>query len=664
MPKQSLIKGISSALLSEIKATATSLRFPGYDQQGGNWGSSLFNIASTFGGWFGSNRNWIAEVGDPSLSSLVMAATGWVGRRLPEARLQVVETDSEDNENPIASHPLIKLLQRPTAPYPYYSGKRLWKHFAFNWIIDGNVYWWLVRNSRGQIVQIWPLLSWLVWPRWTKETSFIDFYEYRPNGMPVYIKPEDIVHFRDGADDLENPRKAMSSLRSILRELVSDNDRANFQAALMKNSGVPPILVTFKEMASGIDGEKIKLLQSDIQRRISGDERGKAMVVSWPMEVSQLAFDPESLDLRQLGFMSEERFCSVVGINKFVLGFSASSDSSIYNNVESARRSATEDYLVPLWDVIAEELTVQLLSQKQFSAQENQTVKFDTSSVQALQESENEKHDRIRKDVASGILKVKDAQMILGWKPDETADYYLRPATMTPVHSEMVRTQMDASLAGMEAAIEVAKNPPEEKPQQEPTAKKSLPSEYSIKALHDYATTQVDIVGFPAQEMLRFSEMIDPDDLHEKGIERESHITIRYGLHAEDAEELKPFVQKFGTVRASLGRTEYFAASDFDVLYLAVESDDLKLLNRAIGEKFENTQTQPDYIPHATLAYLKSGTGKDYMSDGFLLGYQMLFETVSFRDKEGVWTKMPLDMNKSYRNGQATNSEQRELLTI
>lgn len=432
MAKQSLYQRASSA----IKA-ATRIVFSGWPNASsagtGGWRSISDWFSSTYQG---TRVNYASAVGDPSLSSLVMAAANWAGRRLPEARLQVVRTDEEDNEKPIPNHALLQLLRRPTGSNNYYSGTRLWQHFAYSWILDGNVYWWLIRNGYGQVIQIWPLFHDLVEPRWSTETSFIDYYEYTPNLTPIKIAPKDIVHFRAGMDDPNNNRKGMSPLRSILREIYTDNERANFAAALMKNSGVPPLVVSFKDAQMGLEKEDIKHLQADVQRRISGDERGKALVVSWPLEVKQLSFDPESLDMRQLGFMSEERFSSVVGINTIVLGFGSGSERSIYNNVESARRSAAEDWLVPTWNVIAEELTAQLLSQPQFQAKENELVKHDFSTVQALQEKENEKHERVRADVTAGILKVKDAQMMLGWPPDENADYYLRPANVVEIQSD------------------------------------------------------------------------------------------------------------------------------------------------------------------------------------------------------------------------------------
>jgi HK97 family phage portal protein len=652
MAKQNLIQRAGTAIRERIRG----LVFPGYvsDSWGGgsrNW----YDLSQWFGGYYsGSRINYQVEVGDPSTSSLVMAAVNWVGDRLPEAELQIVETDGEDNERSLPGHDLVKLLRRPN---PYYSGATLWKHFAFSWVMDGNVYWWLLYDARGRVVEVWPLPHWMVFPRWNATSNYIDYYEYQVNGVSRYIPPIHdtasdysmgrVLQFRDGIDPT-NARLGLSRLKSVYREMYGDNEIANFSAALMKNTGVPPLLITFKESIADVDKDMISKLQADTQRKISGDERGKVMVASWPMEVQHLAFDPESLDLRKLRFMSEERFAAVIGIPVEVLGFGASGDHSTYNNVESAQRDAVQRYLVPLWRYIDEELSHQFLTQRQYRATDAHRVRHDLSTVHALQESENEKAKRIREDVLAGILKVKDAQMMRGWPPDESADYYLRPGTHTIVSSDYAQRQLEAQDAGLNAAAGMAKNPPEEKPAMNgsPAQKllpgRSLPIEYAAKSIHEFSTTQVNIDGYAAQAMMDFAMTIPSEELGEGGIETEPHITVRYGLHVEDAEEVRRIVENFSIIRGAMGRTDYFEMPEGDVLYVAIESPDLHLLNRTLGQNLPNTQTQAEYTPHATIAYLKPGMGKKYAGNALLVGYEIIFYTMTFSNKNKVRTIIPL----------------------
>lgn len=630
-----------SALWREVKAAGAPLTFPGFGGGQNTGFSSLFGLNQLINGAYANSRqNWAALIGDPSTSSLVITAAGWVGRRLPEATLRVVEVDSEDNEKPIANHPLLALIARPN---PYYDAAMLWEHFAFSWILDGNVYWLIRRNSRGQAVEIWPLFHWLTTPRWNSESNWIDYYEYSPNGRSIYYSPQDIIHFRVGVSDPENTRKGMSPLRSVLREVFSDSEIASYSALLIKNSGVPPLIVTTKEMAAGLSDDEIKGFAADLQRRVSGDQRGKLMFHTWPLEVQKLSFDPEEMDLRKLRFMSEERFAAVIGINPIVLNFGVGAEHNTYANVESARRSAVQEYLCPLWVRNAGTLEHQLLPL--FGAADNQHVRFDTSTVTALQEQENDKHQRVRDDMLAGLIKVKDAQMLLGWTPDAQADYYLRPSGFIEVRDGWINgVDPNAEPAIVGEAMPEGEEDEEQK--KLPPAEKSilyLP-EGRFKALHAFSSTQFDIVGASAAAMLRFREAIPDEDLAEGGREGNAHITALYGIHTESADDVRMALGRAFSVKVAYGRTDYFAVDGYDVVYVSVESGDLMALNRLLRAGLEHTATQDEYIPHATLAYVKSGLGARYAGSEVLKDMVDSFSTLTFSSKNGLRTQLPLAM--------------------
>lgn len=634
------------AIWDELKA-ATQIVFPGYTNSSMGMFGGLFNINSLGVKYPGTNINYEAKVGDASLSSLVMASCNWISRRLPEARLQVVSTDDEDNDKVMVNHPMVKLLQRPTGRSNYYSGKRLWAHFALSRLLDGNIYWWKVRNEYGQVVQIWPLISWLVEPRWESQTSFIDYYEYVPNGQVIKIFPDDVVHFRFGPDDPDNNRKAMSEIRSLLREICADNERTNFYAALMSNFGVPPLLVSFKEQVAGLDGEqgrkKLKELQGDIQRKISGDERGKAMLLTYPLNVTQLAFNPKDLDMREAGYMSEDRYCATIGIDGIELGLGSAAQKATYNNKQTAIEQNTRNWLVPTWEIIAEEITVQLLlSEPQFQADETEACRHDYSSVAALKDDATQLHDRVRKDVVSGLLKVKDGQAMVGWKEDPNADYYLRSKGLVMVRS-------DGTIVGGTVPEDEPDNATNEEPM--PSGQKGLVFSYlplehvgsfsDGKSADDYSSTHVLITGDPARLMRQFSDAIPEGDLHQKGRESNPHVTVLYGLHEQDVVEIAPLVSAYGAVKVVYGRTHYFANEDYDVVYVSINSPSARGLHQLLANR-PHTSTHARYTPHATLAYVKPGLGRKYAGEPLLVGTPDVFHSLVFSDKQGKETILDL----------------------
>lgn len=117
----------------------------------------------------------------------------------------------------------------------------------------------------------------------------------------------------------------------------------------------------------------------------------------------------------------------------------------------------------------------------------------------------------------------------------------------------------------------------------------------------------------------RLLSQIDTKDLYIEGdydgFEVYPHVTLLYGFHLEQdkqpiisfAEGIKP--QSFKLTGISLFETDSFDVLKFDV---ELTPELKKYYEEAL--KFENTQTFDKYTPHATIAYLKKGKGKKYIT--------------------------------------------------
>ena len=385
---------------------------------GWSTGSFLNNLFSR------SNIDFEQEVGDVTKNSLVMAAVRWVGNTLPEARLIVTKPGKSGKQEEIPNHGLVRLFMRPN---DYYSGSTLLKCFALSWIVDGNVFFLKVRNNAGKVVALHYLPHWLVEPRWTPDGSeFISYYVYKVDGREQRFEATEIVHISDGMDVLT--RRGMSPLRSVLRELFSDNEAANFSSALLLNSGIPPYIITSKD---GVDIDADGLKEA-IKRQTTGDNRGDPIVASGGIEVKQLSFDPQSLDLKQLRRLPEERVAAVLGIPGIVLGFGSSLDRSTYSNYQQGKEAAYESYIIPLLRHIEDELTHQLL--EDFETDQTAVVSHDLSQVRVLQDDQNELYKRLDTGVRGGWIKRSEARQQVGLEVNAEDDVYLdqQPAVSEP----------------------------------------------------------------------------------------------------------------------------------------------------------------------------------------------------------------------------------------
>jgi 2'-5' RNA ligase len=145
-----------------------------------------------------------------------------------------------------------------------------------------------------------------------------------------------------------------------------------------------------------------------------------------------------------------------------------------------------------------------------------------------------------------------------------------------------------------------------------------------------------------ADEIIAFGDNIPDDELADGGRETDTHVTIKYGLHADGADELKELLKDVRPFQITLGKTAVFECEDFDVVIVEVKGAALRRLNKKISEAMGHTDTHPEYKPHATIAYVKSGKGGLYSGDDFLQGTKVKVEAVTFSSKSGKRTVIKL----------------------
>lgn len=110
------------------------------------------------------------------------------------------------------------------------------------------------------------------------------------------------------------------------------------------------------------------------------------------------------------------------------------------------------------------------------------------------------------------------------------------------------------------------------------------------------------------EDVFRGSE----DDDREYGLETEPHCTLLFGLHEEvTLQQVEDIVSEYTYYTAQLKNASLFENAQYDVLKFEVSADNIHQANKDL-KTLPFTTEYPDYNPHLTIGYLKSGTGKKY----------------------------------------------------
>lgn len=438
------------------KRLQKSAKKPGVWSRFSSWlhGFRFGNIASYYGqyygpfGWLqhllpGTEYDYRREAGIVWENSIIASCVAWLGRTYCEAPQTVERRGGNRKWIALDDHECLSLLENPN---PYYDHTVLMAGTLLSLMSDGNAYWLKVRSRAGKVVGLVYIPHFMIEPRWDYEgTEFITHYEYRISGESLKIAVEDIIHLRTMIDPL-NPRKGWTPLAAQLREICGDNEAGTLFAAILRNMGVPGVVITPDTAALKIEDapqasfDDQQQLKTQWRERWGGDRRGEPAVFDFPVKVQPLSFNPKQLDLAKLRAVSEERICAAIGIPPIVVGMGAGLSNASYSNYREAKEYAYDSLLVPLMRTIDSQLTRQLLSEFEpddpyTNAPKKFRIGHDLSDVRALAEDENDKHKRAVNDFKGYLLKLNEARQAIGYDKDpdaEKGERYLFELLPTP----------------------------------------------------------------------------------------------------------------------------------------------------------------------------------------------------------------------------------------
>lgn len=376
--------------------------------------------------------NYAREVGDYIDSSVVTAPIHWVQRELPAARLTVRQRARDGSTTERADHPALALIQRPN---DFYGDLALWAATLFSYLVDGNAYWIILRNAYNQPAELWWVPSWAMEPKGSRDGSvFITHYEYRIGGQgAVEYDPADVVHFRHGLSP-RDPRKGLSPLAGTIREIFMDLESSNFVAALLRNMGVPGMVLSPKQ-GGVVPNDDVEATKAWLKQAFGGDRRGDPLVMGAPTEVYQYGFNPQQMNMGEARDIAEERVCAALGIPAAIVGFGAGLQSTkVGATMNEMAKLAWRNGVLPVLRVFADELDRSLLPL--FGNSAGQNFYHDTSDVAALQEDRAQAATAWATMVNGGFAQVAEAREGMGLPVTDADRIYLRQGMVIEVPAD------------------------------------------------------------------------------------------------------------------------------------------------------------------------------------------------------------------------------------
>lgn len=385
-------------------------------------------------------------------NSAVFACVSALVFAFSEPKLRVYR-ETETGREALPDHPLSLLFKKPNAQMGMLELLVMTMVYL---AIGGNAYWLKVRSGASRVVEIWVLSDHLITPI-PGGDKLVSHYEFGGAGTsnPTIIPTEDIVHFKWMVDPLK-PWRGIAPLAAASREVDTDNEVSRYLHTLLKNDAIPRIAL-IAPPDQFIDDDKYERMRKRWLERYGGDNRGIPAVLEGGVDVKTLGLDLNQLAFEGLHGVPETRIAAALRVPPIVAGLGVGISGSTYANQAGMDKAFTQRTIVPLWRMVEEELTADILSD--FGTDTDLVVAFDISEVVVLQEDANIMRAFVAQAVGGGYMTVNEGRKVLHLPTVVDGDVFLRSFSADTVPAEFGKPRQMR-------ALELSDAPDETKPRQ------------------------------------------------------------------------------------------------------------------------------------------------------------------------------------------------------
>ena len=472
------------------------------------------------------------------------ASTPWVLERV-------------DGTETVVDHEVLRLLNNPMENE---DGRSLcisvWKSLD----VRGNAYLLKVANGTGRPSELVYRPAKTMQPV-TDRDGWLTGYKYRPGGMAGVkdFDKADVIHLRYPNPD-GSPWEGLSPLASVGLELYIDRESGRYTAAVLKNGARPGFMASLEAMPEEDrpNKEELDAVRDYFDRQYSGENRGKSSFVEFPIRVHQMAYTPDQMHLPENHNFAEERIAGVYKLPAAILQFRAGLQRTTANaSIMTWRKMAWEESIIPTQDLVAAQMSRQLLPDFMGSDARNWRLAYDRSHVPVLQGDLNMEVERLTKAAGGPIMSVAEArEQLPGVEVEDEHNFWWVPQSLTATGADGL--MLDAP-------------EPEEPPMPFPP--------------EDDDTTE------PVRALPRMSRQA-------------RKLTAQ--LNRDEATLRDQFASTLGKAFRQLGREAATAFEQQDTATRQLDADDEALLSRTMGTLAVNVWQQEALVPAFDGHYVRS----------------------------------------------------------
>ena len=324
-----------------------------------------------------------------ALSSAVYACANLRAKSLAGLGIHAYRDGEEITEGP-----LVDLLHKVN---PHWTWSRLMHMTELSLCLWGQAFWVVERGDDGEGV---PSEIWWARPDNMRivpdVNNYLQGFIYEWNNQRVGFKASEVVWLR-----YPNPLDEFAGLSPLASaRLAVDTGHAALRSnyAIFKNGVQLAGIVTPDDKDATWQSDQVKALRDMLENRFKGaDKAHRLAVLGQSAKFQAMGVSPRDAQFIELMQWTRGDVAMVYGIPPELIG---DNTSATYNNVREAHRGIWNDTLIPEAEMIASEITEQLLP---MFNEDGLSVKWDYSGVNALASDMGEIAEQAKTWAAIGV---------------------------------------------------------------------------------------------------------------------------------------------------------------------------------------------------------------------------------------------------------------------
>ncbi len=339
-------------------------------------------------------------------STAVHAAVRVLAEAVSRPPLEVWRRDSTNSELELTdpNHPLQRLLDRPN---DVWDGGQMLRAVESRLALWGSAYVVMARDADGVPKEMWPLRPDEV--RVVADDSdrtVRGFIHQTADGRVAYL-PEEMLWFRRF-----NPMRGFEGFSSMApARLAVDmgSEALRFNRRFYINSAMPSDMVITTDDNPSQDQIE-RLLETWEMRLVDPDQAYKPIVLSGGIDMKRLGSNHSEMEFIAALQWSVEEVSRAFGVPKVFL---SEFEDATLANVRTMEQFLWRNTVIPELKMLEDGINQRLAPH--FARFPNElVVRFNLSDVEAVQESQSERADRLATLVGAGIMTVEEARREVG----------------------------------------------------------------------------------------------------------------------------------------------------------------------------------------------------------------------------------------------------------